>query len=534
MPQREAFLQAIIADPDDDTTRLVYADWLEENGDEADRARAEFIRIQFEQERLPEHDARRKEVETRAAELHKAHAATWLRGAWNKWVPGVGLFRRGFLETIEASPDSLKEHAVALLAREPVTDLRLNRFDDDEAEAKEIASWPWLARFRKLDTEDTQMDEAPLATLLRSPHLTGLRELRISPYKQGTGAIKALAANRALAGLTHLTLEALWHNGDAIVTTLAGIKHLDRLTHLAFGSNGIGLAGATVLARSPILRNITHLTFDADNSRGPRLGDDGFLTLIGSRHLKNLTDLTVGWQEIGDASLIALSRSPNAGKLVRLALPVNNFGPAGMEALGSSRRLANLEELRLAVAGLRDDGAEAFARGTVLTRLRHLELIGFQGKPYPDNAIGDAGLAALANCPMLANVRVLNLEGNAGIGAAGATALAESPYLTQLEELIFEGSAIGPDGAKALAKSANLARLRKLVLKSAKIGDAGAKALAKSPHLTNLRFLSLWDCDLHAAGARAIAESPFLQGVTYLSFLRNPLRKSMLEALERT
>lgn len=36
---RAALLQAIVADPEDDATRFVYADWLEENGT-ADLARA--------------------------------------------------------------------------------------------------------------------------------------------------------------------------------------------------------------------------------------------------------------------------------------------------------------------------------------------------------------------------------------------------------------------------------------------------------------------------------------------------------------
>ena len=40
---RDALMRAILADPACDTPRLVYADWLEENG-EAERA--EFVRIQ--------------------------------------------------------------------------------------------------------------------------------------------------------------------------------------------------------------------------------------------------------------------------------------------------------------------------------------------------------------------------------------------------------------------------------------------------------------------------------------------------------
>jgi uncharacterized protein (TIGR02996 family) len=41
--QEQAFLAAIDEAPDEDTSRLVYADWLEENGQPA---RAEFLRLQ--------------------------------------------------------------------------------------------------------------------------------------------------------------------------------------------------------------------------------------------------------------------------------------------------------------------------------------------------------------------------------------------------------------------------------------------------------------------------------------------------------
>jgi len=45
LSQHEAFLRAIFDNPEEDTTRLVYADFLQENGEED---RAEFIRVQCE------------------------------------------------------------------------------------------------------------------------------------------------------------------------------------------------------------------------------------------------------------------------------------------------------------------------------------------------------------------------------------------------------------------------------------------------------------------------------------------------------
>ena len=50
MSLETAFLAAILERPEDDFPRLVYADWLDENGDPA---RAEFIRLQLQLAREP-------------------------------------------------------------------------------------------------------------------------------------------------------------------------------------------------------------------------------------------------------------------------------------------------------------------------------------------------------------------------------------------------------------------------------------------------------------------------------------------------
>src|SRR3954462_654652 len=47
----KAFLKALVAHPDDDVTRLVYADWLDEQGDPA---RAEYHRADSTLAGLPE------------------------------------------------------------------------------------------------------------------------------------------------------------------------------------------------------------------------------------------------------------------------------------------------------------------------------------------------------------------------------------------------------------------------------------------------------------------------------------------------
>jgi uncharacterized protein (TIGR02996 family) len=58
------FLHAIWKSPDDDTPRLIFVDWLDENGDPE---RAEFIRVQCRLERTPEDADDPPELEERSA-----------------------------------------------------------------------------------------------------------------------------------------------------------------------------------------------------------------------------------------------------------------------------------------------------------------------------------------------------------------------------------------------------------------------------------------------------------------------------------
>src|SRR4051812_5501665 len=98
MNERERFIRAIEADPEDDAVRLVFADWLDDN-DDPDRAR--FIRLQCEHHRLywrlgPRiKSPHRRELEREIDALLKRHRKAWTDGlpAWTQKVR----FERGFL-----------------------------------------------------------------------------------------------------------------------------------------------------------------------------------------------------------------------------------------------------------------------------------------------------------------------------------------------------------------------------------------------------------------------------------------------------
>ncbi|MBP3960384.1 TIGR02996 domain-containing protein [Gemmata sp. G18] len=95
MSDEAALLRAIHTDPDDDTPRLVYADWLDEHGQPE---RAEFIRVQVEL-------ANQNDDSSDEAQKLTLREKTILEAHGTQWRVSVspfndGLFVRGFLEVV--------------------------------------------------------------------------------------------------------------------------------------------------------------------------------------------------------------------------------------------------------------------------------------------------------------------------------------------------------------------------------------------------------------------------------------------------
>ncbi|AMV28880.1 hypothetical protein VT84_31090 [Gemmata sp. SH-PL17] len=73
MSDEESFLAKVLESPADDTTRLVFADWLDEQGDAESKLKAQFLRttVRFKTtgNTTDEIEARRKELQPLAAQL---------------------------------------------------------------------------------------------------------------------------------------------------------------------------------------------------------------------------------------------------------------------------------------------------------------------------------------------------------------------------------------------------------------------------------------------------------------------------------
>src|SRR4051794_40341938 len=104
-----SFLEAIREDPADDVPRLVFADWLEDNGD---YDRAEFIRVQCEVARGVRDRGRSLELLGRLRELSQANREKWLGPLAKPATLGAdAYFERGFVDTIRIGAAVFLEHA---------------------------------------------------------------------------------------------------------------------------------------------------------------------------------------------------------------------------------------------------------------------------------------------------------------------------------------------------------------------------------------------------------------------------------------
>jgi uncharacterized protein (TIGR02996 family) len=150
------FLNTIVAAPDDDAPRLIYADWLDENGDPE---RAEFIRKQIEILKIPHEDPRRKVIESRIDHLSQQHRQRWLE----QYCPEVSvscLFDRGFVAKVTMTGRDFHDAAPTFFASEPVQDLVI----------------------RKGKTESTEEANTTLTKILSSQYLKKLKRLVINDY----------------------------------------------------------------------------------------------------------------------------------------------------------------------------------------------------------------------------------------------------------------------------------------------------------------------------------------------------------------
>jgi uncharacterized protein (TIGR02996 family) len=305
----EAFLLAILEDLKDDTPRLVYSDWLEEQGD---TIRAEFIRMQCARGRLLLEDPQRVVLYRREEQFLMRHGEGWLEplrlhrgiGAWH--------FRRGFLEHANLPASAFRVHHQLLFR---IAALHLLWFEQEH-------------------------DGTTLAPLRGADEVARL--LAASPLLIRLGSLRFPRGDLSSAG----------------AIALAESRSLGRLNSLDLAGNRVGRLGARALAAAPHWPQLAFLNL-YDNS----LGDSGATALAEGPHLTHLVSLSLDDNAISDSGARALAASARLAGLVSLHLADNRLGPAGVRALAQSRHLTRLGTLRLDNNSLGDAGARELLAG---------------------------------------------------------------------------------------------------------------------------------------------------------------------------
>jgi anti-anti-sigma factor len=154
------FLEAVRETPEDDTPRLVYADWLEDN---AQPERAEFIRAACAEVRLQGQP--REELAARVQALRQRHEQDWARplaGLVSDWE-----FRRGLVEEVTLSGAAFVDRADDLFRLAPLRRARLRCWGCLAA----LVRCPALARLERAAIWGLAVDDQRARALLESPYL---------------------------------------------------------------------------------------------------------------------------------------------------------------------------------------------------------------------------------------------------------------------------------------------------------------------------------------------------------------------------
>lgn len=271
MSTRAALLAAVLAAPDDDTPRLVFADWLDEHGDSA---RAAFIRLEVEAERYVPHTFERTAFEERAAALYNRHVDRWNAElpSWATWNESLVVYRRGFPAELHTTLRRLLRDGAGLFSLCPIERVRIRHraaagtWTSDIQVGQQFGRgtvWPDMSAVRTVqfgpgerglfDTVrrgSTEWDSDTLQGLCVYPSLAGLRQLvlagNILPDEFLPPLLRRLSDAVFVASLSVLDLSDNQIT-DAGAAFLHAAPWVDQLAELDLSGNRIGDAGRALL-----------------------------------------------------------------------------------------------------------------------------------------------------------------------------------------------------------------------------------------------------------------------------------------------
>jgi uncharacterized protein (TIGR02996 family) len=210
-------LAAVLAEPNADAPRLVYASACEAHGDSE---RAEFVRLQVQSIAARRKGDEQGELQgfQRELALRKRFGDQWA-GPVRDSVKSFQFFR-GFVEWIAVDAAYFLTHADELYAIAPI---RMVALRDAVPVLKDLGCSPHLARLVWLSLENQQIEDHGVELLAESPYLRNIAYLGLAGTGMSAAGVETLAASPHLPALRRVTglpkefeEEEWWDQGKTI------------------------------------------------------------------------------------------------------------------------------------------------------------------------------------------------------------------------------------------------------------------------------------------------------------------------------
>jgi uncharacterized protein (TIGR02996 family) len=466
-----ALYKAVLANPDDDLPRLVYADRLDELGD---HPRAEFIRLQCHVVATNPWDEGHADALVRSQVLYDRHAEAW----------GIK----------ELTRELMRSKGVAPLVFDPF----VRGFPE--------VTWANIETF----------SAAHRKTLKKYP----IRELVLVGGTSGTlgqlgGDVHQVGARTLDLSHTHSTALAAFTNELPLPTVRTLVLSCDNDW---FSSEDVGR-----LARCVAFPNVETVQFAG------HVDEEGLLEFVRNLRWPSVRSVYL-YGEFNPRVQAALADAGWVGRLDTLSLehsPSGDVGPADQPAgeltpLFRSMRLTKLRSLSLDTFPF----SPAVERAFVTSKLRPLDHFAIEG--WCDPPVSD--WPALLASPALVTVKSLDLP-----GSDTSPAVVEQFALhRELRHLRWETFEIPTETWAALAASPLTQSLRRLHLERAELTVAAAQALLAGrpwPHLAEL-VLKYWKCDGRAVAK--LIDHPHFARLTHLDLPGGPHAATLWKAVAKS
>lgn len=241
-------LSAVLTNPAEVTPRLAVAEWLDEYGNENDRAWAEFIRLQL----TPKEG---DDVPHRERELRKKLNPRLMNDL------GIGrnpIYNGGFIEGLTLSIDEFLAQISTLVCRIPLRSVRLYQTYGSTARLADVFQSPYLGQLCELVIRNGNLDLESLRCLTECPFLSNLNSLTLQYAKLGPAGAKLLAGSPVLKKLNrlHLLTTGL---GDEGIACLASSEILAPVEDLSILGNRITASGIETFTDSLSSRRLRSL-----------------------------------------------------------------------------------------------------------------------------------------------------------------------------------------------------------------------------------------------------------------------------------